>query len=251
MRRALLLCVALVAAASGPAAGQIPDTFTNLQVFPKDVPKAELVAAMRSFAGALGVRCNHCHVGSSPTSLEGFDFASDAKEPKKVARAMMRMTREINARLLPETGRSPLVQVRCVTCHRGVTRPEPLVDVLKATAAKGGVPAALARYRELREKHHGRGAYDFGAPTLNQLAESLAESDLAGAIAVQAFNLEANPGIATSHALLGRLLEKKGDRAGALAEFERAAALDPKEEFFRKKVMELKQPPAEKPREQP
>ena len=79
---------------------------------------------MRGFTGALGVRCNHCHVGPGPATLEGFDFASDAKETKKVARVMIRMTQEINTRLLPQTGRSPLTEVRCMTCHRGVTKPE-------------------------------------------------------------------------------------------------------------------------------
>ena len=43
---------------------------------------------MRNFASGLGVRCDHCHVGGNPDTLEGFDFASDAKEAKQVARAI-------------------------------------------------------------------------------------------------------------------------------------------------------------------
>ena len=77
--------VALALATS--AAAQIPDQFTNLKVLPKDIAKGELVSLMREFSGALGVRCGHCHVGESATSLEGFDFAADDKEPKRVARA--------------------------------------------------------------------------------------------------------------------------------------------------------------------
>lgn len=236
------IALAAVVVVAQTASAQLPDKFTNLQVFPKDIPKAELVQAMRSFTGALGVRCNHCHVGANPANLDGYDFAADTKETKKVARVMLRMTREINTRLLPQTGRSPVMEVRCVTCHRGLTKPAALLDVLKATAQKDGVEAALQQYRELREKHYGRGGYDFGAPTLNMLAESLAESDPDGAIAVQKMNVEVNPNIATSHALLGRLYVAKGDRASARAQLERAAALDPADDFYKKQLEELKQP---------
>ena len=224
------------------ASAQIPDKFTNLRVLPKKIGKAELVQTMRGFTGALGVRCNHCHVGASPANLDGYDFAADTKETKRVARVMMRMTREINTRLLPRTGREPRMTVQCFTCHHGVKRPEPLVDILGATVRKEGVDAARSQYRELREKYYGRAAYDFGAPTLNQLAESLAEKDVDGAIAVQQLNVEVNPGIATSHSLLARLYLKKGDKASARAQFERAAALDPGEEFYRQQLEELKQP---------
>ena len=123
MRKTVLVFAAILAAAA-QAPAQIPETFTNLQVLPKDIPRAELVGIMRGFTRALGVRCDHCHVGPGPATLEGFDFASDGKETKKVARVMMRMTQEINTRLLPQTGRSPLTEVRCMTCHRGVAKPE-------------------------------------------------------------------------------------------------------------------------------
>lgn len=237
--RLLIAAAALLAA---PASAQIPEKFTNLQVLPRTITRAELTQVMRSFASSLGVRCNHCHLGASPNNLEGFDFASDAKETKRVARAMMKMTREINTRLLPEAGRSPVLEVRCITCHRGTTRPETLADMLKATVAKDGVRAALEQYRALRAKHYGRAVYDFGAVTLNHLAESLMETDVDGALDVQRFNVEVDPGIATSHSLLARLYLKKGDKAAARAQFERASALDPAEPFYRKQIEELKQP---------
>lgn len=250
-RRWVPAVAAALVAVAGPASAQVPDKFTNLQVLPKDIPRAQLLGMMRGFTGALGVRCNHCHVAPGPNSLDGADFASDAKEPKKVARVMMRMTQEINTRLLPQTGRSPVLEVRCVTCHRGLTRPEPLLDVLRTAAKQGGADAAITRYRELRDKHYGRGAYDFGAPTLNQLAESMAEADLAGAIAIQRFNLEANPGQAATHGALGRLYERQGDRAAARVQFERAAALDPGEDFYRRKIEELNRPPSPDPSASP
>jgi len=236
----VLFTVTAMLAPGGRAAAQVPDKFTNLQVLPKTTPKAELVQIMRGFTGALGVRCNHCHVGASASNLEGYDFAADTKETKRVARAMMRMTQEINTRLLPQAGRAAPATVVCFTCHHGVTRPERLQDLLSATVQKEGVDAALRQYRELREKHYGRAAYDFGAPTLNQLAEPLAEKDVEAAIAVQRFNVEVNPGIATSHSLLARLYLKKGDKAAARAELERAAALDPAEQFYKKQLEELK-----------
>jgi hypothetical protein len=50
----MLLAVALNAR---PAAGQIPDSFTNLQVLPPSIGRDSLVSIMRSFSLALGVRC--------------------------------------------------------------------------------------------------------------------------------------------------------------------------------------------------
>jgi hypothetical protein len=52
------LGVALLCVAAAPLVAQVPDEFTNLTVFPKDIGKRELIGAMRSFSGALGARCN-------------------------------------------------------------------------------------------------------------------------------------------------------------------------------------------------
>ncbi|HXV14001.1 MAG TPA: c-type cytochrome, partial [Candidatus Krumholzibacteria bacterium] len=63
-----LLAVVMVFAAAWiavPAPAQIPDTFTNLKVLPKDIQKAELVGIMRGFSMALNVRCTHCHKGDN------------------------------------------------------------------------------------------------------------------------------------------------------------------------------------------
>jgi hypothetical protein len=239
-----VLAVTVIASA---ATAQIPDKFTNLQVLPKDIAKPQLVQTMRSFASALGVRCQHCHVGKVPEDLRTFEFASDEKETKKVARAMLRMTREINTRLLPETGRTPLVEVQCITCHHGVAKPEQLVDVLAESAQKEGIDAALKKYGELREKYYGRAAYDFGAPSLNMLAERLAgEKNLEGAIAVQEFNVKVNPDLATSYSLLANLYQQKGDLAAARASIEKAIALEPHEAFYKRRLQELR--PAPSPR---
>ena len=231
----VLLCLVVV-----PAAAQIPDEFTNLEIFPKDIGKRELVSAMRSFASALGVRCNHCHVG--PENLEGMDFATDELEHKRVARAMMQMTDAINSKLLPATGRDSLLRVRCVTCHRGITKPEQLDDILAAAVEKDGVAAAVARYRELRDEHYGSGAYDFSAGTLNGLAETLAreKQDADGAIKTLELNVEFNPEATYSFMMLGQLQMMKGDKDGAVASLERALELDPDNERAKKMLERAK-----------
>ncbi|MGH9869598.1 MAG: c-type cytochrome [Candidatus Polarisedimenticolia bacterium] len=218
----------LICAASHVAA-QIPDKFTNLQVLPKDATKAQVVEAMRGFAGALGVRCNHCHVGENVMTLEGFNFAADDKETKKVARAMMQMTREINEKLLPAIGRQKVVEVRCITCHRGLSKPETLDRILLATVDEKGVPAAIDQYKELRGTSFGRGGYDFSFRTLNVVAETLARgrNDLDGAIAVTRANLEFNQDDANLHCFLGELLVRKEDKPSALGEYKRCLELAP------------------------
>ncbi len=70
----------------------------------------ELMGAMRAFKTALGVKCEFCHV-------EG-DFASDDNPHKEIARKMIVMAREINAKF-PD-GK---MHVTCYTCHRGATEP--------------------------------------------------------------------------------------------------------------------------------
>jgi hypothetical protein len=116
-----LACVVLAA----PAAAQIPSTFTNLQVLPRDIPRAELVETMRGITRALGVRCTHCHVG--PDDLQGMNFATDEKPAKVSARLMLQMVQRINAEYVKElpAKAEPRQQVSCITCHRGATVPPP------------------------------------------------------------------------------------------------------------------------------
>ena len=84
---------------------------------------------MQAIAQALGVGCDYCHVA---------ERGSNTPEPKKdIARAMMAMTRDINAKIsamIPPAegtgqaapkGAAPMEMVQCVTCHRGVPVPRP------------------------------------------------------------------------------------------------------------------------------
>ena len=86
-------------AAGGQRAGGAPPApMKNLQVLPKDMPQPEVVAIMRAFNAALGVQCGHCHVWTKPGDPSN-DMAADTKTEKTVARVMMQMTNEINAKL--------------------------------------------------------------------------------------------------------------------------------------------------------
>lgn len=233
-RRSIVLAMVAALASMGlpgPSRAQIPDTFQNLQVLPKDIPKGELVSVMRSFSGALGVRCNHCHVGENAATLEGFDFASDDKAPKRIARVMMSMVQGINQEEIPKAAIQDPAQVRCVTCHRGVTEPRTLDEVLRGTIEKEGVPAAQKRYRELREQYHGSGSYDFRPGPVNMVAEWLAfeRKDYDGAIALLGLNVEFHPAVGYTHNLLGRIHEAKGDTPAAIASYRKALELDPKD----------------------
>jgi hypothetical protein len=107
-----------------------PPSFQNLQVLPKDASARVVVAAMKGFANNLGVRCQFCHIGEEGLPLEQFDFVSDDKATKKTARAMMRLTNDINrqldASIPPAAGAE--ARVTCMTCHRGKSKPTNLKE---------------------------------------------------------------------------------------------------------------------------
>ncbi|MEW6323427.1 MAG: c-type cytochrome [Acidobacteriota bacterium] len=127
MRRAISRVVAVAVAGlalSSTAAAQgafPPKSFTNLQVLPKNSAAADVIGTMRDLTRALGVRCQHCHVGEEGMPLETFDFVADTREAKRTARAMMRLTAAVNAQI--REARPAAEAVTCYTCHRGATRP--------------------------------------------------------------------------------------------------------------------------------
>src|SRR6266851_7068491 len=138
-----LLTTGAAAQTGAPAAPAQPPPITNLQVYPKDTPRPELITTMQGFVQALGVQasggCGYCHVGTAPA----FDFASDTKPAKIVARKMILMSREITAKLPDVTGKpaAEVTRLRCATCHRGLAIPKLLPDILTETATKSGMPA--------------------------------------------------------------------------------------------------------------
>jgi hypothetical protein len=121
----------------------------NLQVLPKDMARAQVVQIMQNFNAALGVTCNHCHVFVGPNDPMN-DFAGDTKPTKNVARAMMRMVREINPSVQKAVASKPADQVAavgCATCHRGKAVPivepgSPGAPPPPRGAGPGGAPPA-------------------------------------------------------------------------------------------------------------
>src|SRR5260370_21076624 len=89
----------------GGGGREVPDK--NRKVLNED----EVRPVMGAMTGALGQRCNFCR--------EQGDFASDDNPKKLVARQMMVMVNEINAKF-PD-GKP---HVTSYTCHRGKTTPE-------------------------------------------------------------------------------------------------------------------------------
>jgi hypothetical protein len=240
MKRSVMTVAMLLLAA--PAWAQIPDTYTNLKVLPREISKADLVNRMREMAGSLGVRCNHCHVG--PESLQGMDFATDEKPTKRTARVMMKMVEEINGKLLApiETGRTDTTRVRCVTCHRGVTVPKYIDEIVLEAIETKGVDAALADYRELRTKFYGSAAYDFSQGPLNAIVEQLAGQKIDDAFAVARASIELNPNAAYPQMLLGRLHLMRGERDQAVDALRKAVEIEPTNTWARKQLDELLAP---------
>jgi len=120
---ALLLAYTPAPADLGAEAGRADTTrHANLQVFPEDIEHEQLMAAMRAFRRALGVRCTHCHVRGEDGEL---DPASDDNPHKEVAREMMRMNQRLNDELASIEGlhEAEGFRVTCWTCHRGETTP--------------------------------------------------------------------------------------------------------------------------------
>lgn len=232
-RTAVVIVAALAAPAvlSSQAPGHWPpDSLINVKVMPKNTPVMQVVGIMRNVTGALGVRCQFCHVGQEGMPLAQFDFAKDEKRTKLTARQMMRMVEEINRRLdtLPEHEKmTSHVEVTCMTCHRGVSRPMPLEQVIQETAQTTGADSASRVYRALRERYFGRAAYDFGEPSLNIAAFRLGRAGKYDeAFAILRLNEEQFPGSSNLAVFRGNITLMKGDTAGAIAAFREAVRRD-------------------------
>ena len=232
----------------------------NLQVLPKDTPAADVLAQMQQFTRALGVQCTYCHVeqavpllsveeqlaaqaaaaAAPPAAGRGrgrgrgagpqMDFAADDKRQKQTARLMLTLVNDINARLSSEIHKpaADIVKVRCATCHRGITNPAQLSDVLRQTMLGKGESAAVAQYRELRQGYLSTGAYDFREAVLLDLGrESLATRKPDDALAWLQLNLEFYPQSVPTLVALAQTHVAKRDQDAARSDLEKALALDP------------------------
>jgi hypothetical protein len=149
---AVLLTTAVLSAqapAGGPPQGGAPaqPPLQNLQVLPKDMPRAQVIQIMQRFQLALGVNCGHCHVWTG-TGVPTNDYATDTKPAKRIAREMLKMVNAANGLAGPAVqanAQRAAQQVTCAMCHRGKAVPE--VEAALTTlpapggARPGGAPA--------------------------------------------------------------------------------------------------------------
>lgn len=243
MKRTLttvLVTIIVFAVGAGGSNAQIPDEFTNLKLLPEDISKRELVGVMRKFAGALGVRCNHCHVG--PEDLKGMDFATDELKTKVTARTMIGMVDAINSDHLAklDTGRDTTVEIKCESCHRGLVVPRSLTSVLAESFEADGVDAAESLYRELREEYYGGASYDFSDKPLNSLAETIGRAgDTDAALALIHLNIEFHPDSSYTRMLLGGIHVAREENDEAIAAFKKAIELDPTNTWAQRQIDRL------------
>jgi hypothetical protein len=227
---AVVLLAGSVASAQQPPAGggqPPPPPMTNLQIIPKDTPRQQVIQTMQAFAGALGVRCEHCHIDEGPGKQ---DFASDAKLPKKTARAMLLLTRDINAKIPEATGKTAeaATRVQCVTCHRGVAIPRQLSDIVTDAINADGAAAGIAKYRDLRKQYFGGQSYDFSEGGLLAVAQRLTAANKPDdALAVLQTNVEFYPQSSRTYVAMAQAYQRKSDTAGAMKSLEKAVELDP------------------------
>ncbi len=239
----------------------------NLQVLPKDTAPQEVGAVMQQFTRALGVQCTYCHVQNTPPPLTAeeaeaqaaanppaagrgrgrgqgpqMDYAADDKRQKQTARLMLTLVNGLNARIAAIPGRrTDASRVQCATCHRGVPNPQMLGDLLNQTMTGKGEAAAVALYRELRQKYVGTEAYDFRETVLLDLGRrSLAASKPDDALAWLQLNTEFHPKSTESYLVLAQAHERKRDEAAAIKDLEKALAIDPDNSAAKRQLARLR-----------
>jgi hypothetical protein len=232
MRRsvAMLVIIAVPVVCTAQIAAKFPpDSLVNTRVIPHSTPVMNVIGTMRNFTSYLGVRCQYCHVGEEGQPLTQFNFVSDDKRTKVVARQMMLMVQEINRRLdsLP-AGLGARLQVTCNTCHRGTSRPVPLSALIADAATTAGADSAVHAYRALRERYYGRDAYDFGEGSLNTAAFRLGTAKkFDEAFAVLRLNEELYPNSSGMYVFRGNINLMEADTSAAETAFREALRRDP------------------------
>jgi len=223
---------------------QIPDSFVNLKVLPSDISKDELINVMKSFTSGLGVRCNFCHVGEDGQPLSTFNFVSDEKDAKNKARIMMEMVHDINVDYLSKLSdfSKDIIQVKCVTCHRGAMEPKLLEDVLYGTVKKKGLTEAISTYHKLYDEYYGGFTYDFRDHSLLGLHYKLMEDSLVDeAIAFDSINVNLYPESGLAYLSLAEAYEKKGNKEKAIEYYLKTLELNPRgADFINKKIEALR-----------
>jgi photosynthetic reaction center cytochrome c subunit len=247
----IVLLVGLTAAAQAPGGGgQQPAPMTNLQVWPKDTPRASVIQTMNAFNDSLGVQCNYCHVERDGR----LDFASDDKREKRVARQMILFRDSINV-VLPAIVEKPAgagptagegqpgapVRVLCRSCHRGLPIPRAIADVVSEAERSGGGAAGLTKFKELRAQYYGGQEYDFRESALITIAQrNIDAKKPADALAYLQANLEYFPKSSRTYQAMAQAENVKGDRQAAIRNLEKAVEMDPKNAQARNQLQQLK-----------
>jgi Tetratricopeptide repeat/Photosynthetic reaction centre cytochrome C subunit len=258
MRRVISGPIAIVAVLTvilaSQARAQIPERFENLQVLPKDISHDSLLGIMRGFTGALGVRCQFCHVErpsvAAAPGLPGappagggppLDFKSDSNPHKRMARFMLRMVDTLNTVVLPRLPNrdDPPTNVTCVTCHRGLPKPGNIQAVLASSLAHGGADSAIARYRALRNDM-ASGRYDFREQPVEDVAQSLvAQKRYDDAVALLNMIQEFYPSSSNVDVQLAETYLAKGDREQGIAHLRAALTKNPNDPRPRMRLQQL------------
>jgi tetratricopeptide (TPR) repeat protein len=196
-------------------------------------PGGDNMISMQAIAQGLGVTCEYCHAGRG---------AAQPSPKMEVARAMMAMTRDINEKIGAATGKpaADTTRVTCVTCHRGVTIPGQLSDIVTKTALREGPDAAVAQYRDLRSRYYGRQSYDFGEETLLSSAEQLIRIKPANAIPLLRLNLEFYPKSVRSYSAIAYAYTRSLNDQEAMTALEKALELEPENGMIRGQLEQLK-----------
>jgi tetratricopeptide (TPR) repeat protein len=158
---------------------------------------------------------------------------------------MLRLTKEINRQLETQLAESESarIEVRCATCHHGLSRPQTLVEVLDAAFVKQGEEAATAKYRQLRAEYYGSDSFDFGESTLAEFARTLARrQQIDSALHFLRLNLEFYPRAAETYLIMAEVHLKRGDRDQARNNYQKVLELAPDNSFVRERLQQLDQP---------
>jgi hypothetical protein len=179
---------------------------------------------MQAVAAALGVTCDYCHAGRGAEPK----LTATGKPRLDVGREMIAMTASLNATVQSATGKTAreAAIVTCATCHRGVTIPRPLGDILLITGVREGVDAAIKQYRDLRSRYYARGSYDFGEETLLNVARRIANARPELAIPLADLNLEFFPK-SVNTLVTKAIAQSVHDDEAAVATLKQALEIDP------------------------
>ncbi len=238
-----LLFLLPVAETSAQAPFRWPEKPMNLRVLDPHISARELGHTMGLFNRWLGTNCFYCHDGKAGAPLSTYDFPSDANPRKNRAREMVRMVRSINEQLaaIDFGGRKPM-EVDCGTCHRGRPRPIPLSSEIVEVYQDRGIDAAVAHYRDLKERYQGRGTFDFSTGReLNAAGYRLvSDGKLEDAITIFRLAVEEHPTSSNAYDSLAEAYLSAGDLERAEIFYAKAVELDPGNRHSFEKLLEVR-----------